>query len=384
MPGRSLIALQLAAAAVAVAGCGAEEIRGPQTVRTLVYDPINARFQLADRILETLEELTTLRGATTEMRTGARLVLDERELAPDADCAEFAELFVQVPGGRPALSFIEDDGVYVAEDFAGLVMVSTYYNFELARRFFIAAGMTPGDLDGTTTFFEPTLITYDPSGGRSFGFDNAAFIPCIASFLVFAGERLQDIPLGANPGVAAHEYAHFAFDRVLYGPQGDAASAPADLQAEVLLAALGEGLADFFGAAVLGDPNFAARSMTLSQSRERDLVPGTSWSRPLEDELVLAKIPNAYALGTVWGSFFWDLGLSLDGRTPAAGALALDALRLLRADNALQTFDTASMINATFTAAQARADAGRTLSAVCAAVGKRFGELPLRFSPCPG
>ncbi len=383
MAGRSALLL-LAGVSAAAAGCTAEEIRGPQTVRTLVYDSTLGRFQLADRILDTLEELTTLRGATTEMRTGARLVLDDRELQGAQTCAQFADSFVEDPGRRPSLSFIDDDGVYVAEDFDGLVMVSTYYNFELAREFFISAGVPPGDLDGTTTFYEPTLINYNAAGSRSFGFDNAAFVTCISSFLVYAGERLQDIPLGANPGVAAHEYSHLVFDRVMFGPQGDATDPPVDLRSALLLAALNEGLADFFGAAVLGDPNFAARSLTLSDSRERDLAPGRNWSTGIEELVLSAKNPNPYALGTVWGSFFWDLGVALEGQTVAAAALALEALRVLQADGDLDTFDTEAMLDATFVAARALDDGGRTLGAVCAAVDKRFADFRLLTSPCPG
>ncbi len=37
--------------ALALHGCGVQELRGPQTVRTLAYDPDLAAFILADRTL---------------------------------------------------------------------------------------------------------------------------------------------------------------------------------------------------------------------------------------------------------------------------------------------------------------------------------------------
>lgn len=371
-------------AGTAAAGCGAEPIRGPQQVRTIVYDSTRSRFQLADRTLDTLEELTSLRGETTEFRTGARLVFDERDAGDIKTCADFAGSFVEDAGRRPSLSFIDNDGVWVPEDFDSLVMVSTYFNFELTREFFLLAGVVQSELAGTTTFYEPTLIAYDAGGGRTFGFDNAAYVPCISSFLLFAGARLQDIPLGANPGVAAHEYSHLMFDRVLYGSDGTATAEPTDLVPASLLWALNEGLADFFGAAVLGDPNFAARSLTRSEATTRNLVPGDVWRQSLEDLAVDPSFPDPYPLGSVWGAFFWEIGGALPEQQVGAATIAVQALRLLSERNAAVSFNTETMLNLVLNVAQAPADGGVTFQAVCAAVASRFAAFPLLASPCPG
>ncbi len=368
--------------ALALHGCGAEELRGAQTVRTLVYDPDRATFLLADRTLHTLHELTTLSGATTEFRSGARLSVDARAAASMDTCEDFSASFVRDAGRRPSLSFIDDGGVWVPEDFDGLMMVSTYYNFELSRDFFLAAGVSPEALDGTTTFYEPTFLAYDEAGALSGAFGNAAFVPCIASFLVFAGADLRDIPLGANPGVAAHEYGHLVFDRVLYGVDGGASPPPEHADAELLLLALDEGLADFFGAAVLGDPNFATRSLTYGRSPARNLAPGSVWSMAAEDALLVDGGADPYPLATVWGSFFWDLALALDGGASASAALALRSLERLRGD-AVARFSTAAMLNATVAAAEEVDDGGLTLALTCAAVSDRFAQLHLVSNLCP-
>ena len=374
MPGRSVHALGglLWAGAVLGAGCGQGDLRGPQTVRTIVYDAGGGEFILADRRYDTLADLTTLRGDTTEFRTAARLVLDARSTAAQEGCERFAQEFVEDAGRRPSLTFIEDGGAWVPEDFDALVMASTYYNFELARELFLSAGVEGRLLSGTTTFYEPRFIEYDPGGRRTFGADNAAFVPCITSFLVFAGERLQDIPLGANPGVAAHEYGHMVFDRVLFGEKGDAAAAPLDLSEEaVLLAALDEGMADFFGALTLGDPNFAARSLTRNASRVRDLKPGTAWSQELEDAALASADPHA--LGTAWGSFFWEVAEDTAVGGVGGVALALRALTLLRPETA--DFGTDRMLEAVARAAAEVDDAQATLRAVCASASSRFRAL---------
>lgn len=368
--------------ALALHGCGAEELRGAQTVRTLVYDPDRSTFLMADRTLHTLHELTTLSGATTEFRSGARLSVDARVEASMNTCEDFSASFVQDAGRRPSLSFIDDEGVWVPEDFDGLMMVSTYYNFELSRDFFLAAGVPPEALDGTTTFYEPTFLAYDEAGTLSVALGNAAFVPCIASFLVFAGAGLRDIPLGANPGVAAHEYGHLVFDRVLYGVDGGASPPPEHADADLLLLALNEGLADFFGAAVLGDPNFAARSLTYGRSQARNLAPGSVWSMSAEDALFVEGRADPYPLATVWGSFFWDLALALDGGAASSAALALRALERLRGD-AVARFSTAAMLTATVAAAEEVDDRGLTLALTCAAVSDRFAELRLVSNLCP-
>lgn len=381
MAGPSRPRASLLLCALALQGCGADELRGPQTVRTLVYDPDRATFLLADRTLHTLHELTTLSGATTEFRSGARLSVDARVAASIDTCEDFAASFVQDAGRRPALSFIDDGGVWVPEDLDGLMMVSTYYNFEVSRDFFVAAGVPPEALDGTTTFYEPMLLAYDEAGALSVAVDNAAFVPCIASFLVFAGADLRDIPLGVNPGVAVHEYGHLVFDRILYGVDGEASPPPEHADADLLLLALNEGLADFFGAAVLGDPNFAARSLTYGRSQARDLAPGSAWSTAAEDALFVDGGADPYPLATVWGSFFWDLALALDGGTSASAALALRALERLRGD-AVARFSTAAMLTATVAAAEEVDDGGLTRALTCAAVSNRFAELRLVSNLC--
>jgi len=367
--------------ALALHGCGAPELRGPQTVRTLAYDADLAAFILADRTLHTLYDLTTLSGETTEFRSGARLSVDARAAASIDTCEDFSASFVQDAGRRPSLAFIDDGGVWVPEDLDGLMMVSTYANFELARDFFVAVGVPAEDLNGSTTFYEPTLLAYDEAGAMRVHRGNAAFVPCIASFLVFAGPGLRDVPLGSNPGVAAHEYGHWVFDRVLYGVDGQASPPPEHVDADLLLLALNEGLADFFAAAVLGDPNFAARSLTYGRSTARNLDPGRSWSMAAEDALLVDAGADPYPLATVWGSFFWRLGGALDGGASAAAALALDALERLRGD-AVVRFSTAAMLTATAAAADEVPDDGVTLSRTCAVVSERFADLRLVSNLC--
>ena len=369
----------MAIAAVAIAGCAPEEIRGPQTVRVIVFDAARDRFQLADRKLDTLEELTGLHGATTEFRTGARLVRDARDEKQSLTCAEFSDSFVEDGGGRPSLSFIDDNGVWVAEDFDSLVMVSTYYNFEFSREFFVAAGVPVGDLDRSTTFYEPTLISYDSEGGRSLGFDPQAFEPCIAAFVFFAGDPLQEIPQGANLGVAAHEYSHLVFDRVVYGGRGeDSTLVPSNQAASRRLLALNEGLADYFGAAIVGNPRFVSRTLATSTSALRNLVPGAAWAQALEDTLVTSPTADGYGMGTVWASLLWDVAIALPDGQAAAASLALrmlDSLKSARA-SAVETRQVLDALFASATAEQA-GDDGAQLNALCDAFDARFFQFRL-------
>ena len=139
---------------------------------------------------------------------------------------------------------------------------------------------------------------------------------------------------------------------------------------------------DFFGAAVLGDPNFATRSLTYGRSPARNLAPGSVWSMAAEDALLVDGGADPYPLATVWGSFFWDLALALDGGASASAALALRSLERLRGD-AVARFSTAAMLNATVAAAEEVDDGGLTLALTCAAVSDRFAQLHLVSNLCP-
>jgi hypothetical protein len=390
MTSRGMASLGLLA--LGLGACGPPDGSGGSSlVRVMAYQSSDGTFVLADRRLETTTDLASLQGATAQFRGGARLVWDERQIEEMAarargegralDCDDVVGAFVRDVGNPPSLSFVEDDGVLVPEDYDTLVMVSTYYNFELSRDFFLEAGVPPDDLGAALTFYEPTLTLVDRLGNRTFTFDNAAYIPCADAFVIFAGRYLQDIPLGANPGVAAHEYGHLVFDHTLFGLARDRVAAPSPGSASAaFLAALNEGMADFFGASILGDANFAGRSLSPDQSDARDLDPGAVFSPA---RAVAALAGNPYALGSVWGSLLWDISLSDSavGSAHDVARLGLDAVIALQ-DGRATTYANENMIAALIEVAASRPDP-KVLTVTCAAINARFDRLQPDLTACP-
>ncbi len=298
----------LLAAAVAC-GCGSPGNR----VRIVDAVDASGRLSLKDVVLATLEDLETVRGDVAELVGGATL-----SSSPDflvlRDRGASRGAVVRNPG-PVAARWIMDGDVAVPSDFDSLVMVSAYAHLEKAALFFSAIGVTEA-AQQVPVYYSPSLPDAKTLGLPET--DNAAYFPDADGFILLSMEILQEIPFGTNPGVVAHEYAHRVWyygiwDGEMFAAINEHQQDGWDLQEAAAwnrLRATDEGIADFFAAAVTGDPGFLAESVPPSLSDPRDLarmrIMDAAWlagSLPLDSRGQL----NVYAPGSVVASTLWSI-----------------------------------------------------------------------------
>ncbi len=300
---------------------------GPDGVRigVLALDPATGGYTLQARTFTTLEDVPAFRGAAATAIGDAEIFVDPSKLADGLTEAAFREQVLLEEGAPPEAQFVEEDGVLWPADFHSLCLATTYHAFERARLYAIARGM---DEDGPTRAIE---FHYFPSfsigeeGAQPFA-DNAAFFPLLHAFVLLPFSSLQEIPLAANEGVIAHEYAHAIFNAEVHGgswlppylltwPVGSPSSA--------MLGAVEEGLADMWAGAVSGDPRFARHSLRAYVGDSRDLDRFEVETSCYSDARFRADLREGagsadpelfwlqrqYQLGTVLARALWAAGL---------------------------------------------------------------------------
>ena len=311
-----LLALTLA---LALAACGPDP--GPVDMAVLAPDPVTGAYRLEVVRIETLEDVTALRGAAATPIGGASLSFDPEALEGVDTEAEFRARVIRDAGGPVEAQFVERDGVLWPVDFHTLNLATAYRNFEVARRYALARGLDPvGPLTGMPFYYFPEF-RWD--GGPMA--DNAAYLPHLESFVLLPFVVLQEVPLPMNLGVIAHEYGHAIFGATARGSAflpRYTAWAP-DSAGNRLLGVLEEGFADAWGAGATGDPNYLAHSFPFARAAARDIDefwPQDHCYSPAAFEADLAAARRCsdggerywahrqYRLGTVIAAALWRAG----------------------------------------------------------------------------
>lgn len=262
---RMLRALVLAVA-VGVAACG-------ETARVRIIDVVAADGTLGfeDVTLATIEDLEAVSGRPATMFGDAAIELGTGERPVDGGASRAA--FVAHPRHVSA-NWVMDGDVAVASDYDSLLMFTAYAHFEAAALFFTGVGFIATDA-GVPVYYEPEI-----KDGEEIGFpdtDNAAYFPEADAFILLPMSILQDVPFGMNPGVVAHEYSHRVWYHTFwsgelfaaleeFGNDGGAGRAWNRIRAT------DEGVADFYGAAVSGDPDYLAQSAPPAIAAPRRLA----------------------------------------------------------------------------------------------------------------
>ncbi|OGQ91801.1 MAG: hypothetical protein A2289_10105 [Deltaproteobacteria bacterium RIFOXYA12_FULL_58_15] len=277
-------------------GCG-------EVHRVRVIDRIerSGRFTTVDKPLPTLDSIDHVRGSVVEMFGGASIRIDSAN--PARDRGVNRDQLVSHPESVQT-SWVKDGEVAVPTDIASLLLLSAYAHFERAAVYF-------SELDSIVTensapcFYDPHIPISDDLTVSTV--DNAAYVPIADLFLIMRTEKLGDIPLALNPGVLAHEYAHRVFYYELWG--AELADVEMDPLAANLLGAVDEGVADYFAARIVNDPQFTSHSLDETAAAARDL----STPRQLEVAWLDGTKPtksgvyDPYPLGTVLAANLWHL-----------------------------------------------------------------------------
>lgn len=306
--------------AVGLAGCsellpGAVPAGEPVRVLVLKYDAQQDVYRLVQEELRTLQNLRTLEGDAAKMLGGARIVVDYAELAKaNPQSKEELEAITYRSRGAPVdVALFDVNGLMHPEDFHSLSLVTTYFNFEQAHVFFRELGA--GLFALPVQYFAE--LTYVRNGQEITPTDNAFWDPVVRAFTLLPFTDVKGLPLGMNVGVVAHEYTHAVFQTRVF-PNDDgvpwiytkAFAEPERYSALVNLSrSLSEGLADFFGAVISGDPAFVRRSLpSITEARRLDPRAPRCVTPELLEHLGTDTLDayDPYPLGSVLAAALWE------------------------------------------------------------------------------
>lgn len=328
MPSMRAVSFGLAAVLV-LAACGKvlPDPTGGQPVSALVlrYDPQDGAYRLIRGEIRTLRNLRTLEGHAARIRGGADVYYDVAELVRENPQTreELEKLVYRSPPAEVDLAYFVSDGVVHPEDFHGLNLLTTYYNFERAQTFF-------GALDPEAELAELDVLYFprvreDAGGNIIERQDNAYWDPILRQFAILPFDSLDALPLGMNAGVVTHEFSHAVFTAKAF---------PEDTVGTWLLTeytgdpsqwsrtmkwhrAFDEGLADLMAALAMGDPNFLRKSVPETAEARRLDPPEprcfTNELRTAFDERSYDTF-DPYPIGTIVAAALWQAWNALPNR----------------------------------------------------------------------
>ena len=293
--------------------------------------------------LQTVLDLTALRGTPTELIGGTSVVLNSSDTVlqlgggAENDPQRYVA-FVTNTGMPVRASYIEKSGVLWPADFHSWNMVTTYYNFERSYLYFQGIfgdnAATLQSMPMRVLYWTDARLTLDSPSLV----DNAFFHPWVKSFLIVPFKDLQKVPLAMNLGVIAHETAHRVFNYTALRNEGD----PLVLERWVdwhfnLLKSIDEGFADFHAYGVTcKEPsgcNSTFLEMSLADRREvaaRDFAdPKQCLDGPTRDLFLntprdtwVAPGSKMYPIGTLWAAALFQ------GAKKAGSAGAVESVQM--------------------------------------------------------
>ncbi len=318
-----IVAVLVGSAALSVAACGTEAT--PE--RWLVYDQVTpGTYGLTPVVLETISSPRRISGEVARLRGGGevRVATEEPQTAD-----EYARS-LEIVGDAPVdLDFFVADGVGVATDFDGLMMLTVYHHLEATQRFFASHGVGLNTVRAMDVYFRAGMDASPLLPVPAFT-DNAAYAFTLDAFILPPRLMLAaGVPLFANRGVVAHEYAHMVFNRlVLHDRRAplyllDAWETPAVNE----MRSLDEALSDLFASLATGDPDFMAPSFVgYANTLDRGLAVERHYDQELATSVRGDDIGgyDPYVLGSVVASSLWALRELEDDATLAQTVLAAE------------------------------------------------------------
>lgn len=259
-----------------------------QNVRSVnVIQPIIGQtcgYQIAPATLQTLDSLTEMRG-----RIG-KVVHSKTNLEASDELLKSGIGFLPLD-----MQFNLDGNVAFPVDLTSLYGASLYYGIESSYLMFRNLE-AKADLSVVVPNFADTTIVFNAnskSGSeRKEVYDNAEFLAYRDKqnqasvknyFFTYPNKDVKDIPLGLNMGVLAHEYTHMVFHHLFLEPGIQRGTLVSDRDGtrptEQTLAAVDEGVSDYFGFLLTRDPAFLQcsfplenRNLAVEKSFTEDIV----------------------------------------------------------------------------------------------------------------
>lgn len=282
------------AAVSLVMGCS-----GPASVR------IVEGTDIVDVPRGSLVDLDEVRGSDVTFWVGSRVDMAPVSTLP-RDGGLDAEDFVWGED-VPRSSWMTSGDTAIPTDFDTLAMFTAFVHLEQVLGAYAALGVREEALADLAVHYDP----YDVPEG------NAAYLLPADVMLLVRPASFEELPMSMNLGILAHELGHRVntwelWDGHPYGSIGAAPQTVGTLVAYRHLAAVDEGIADYFGAVISGDPSFLAVSVPIVVDRALDepkeMDPAWATSAPYLPDVVN---PDPHAEGAVLAAALWAVGEEL-------------------------------------------------------------------------
>jgi hypothetical protein len=358
------LAAAVAACLALAAACQPADRSGTVQASIFAFDPQTRTYGLRRVAVDHLTSLVRLLGRDFSVRSDSRLYSGIGNLEIDR-------------GSDFALEFdLEPDGTVVPADQQSMYALSLYRNLDLAASTLREHGHVP--LRPLDVFYFPRMDSLLGDLRASF-VDNAAYAPNIPGLLIVPSMMFGDLPMPLNLGIFAHELGHSVVQEEIFG---DPKQSPG-LAGDRAYSAMNEGVADLFGFAVTGDPDFTRPSIDLTRTaKSRDLsVPETYTEADLNELMGIGPSFDPHRHGSVMARAIYEMWPKLpDGTVSDAerGRLIDVILSSLRDPRVKAP----SM--ATFSDAVASQLQGSERTRACAVLRMRLAPLAAQLTSCRG
>jgi len=252
--------------------------------------------------------------------------------------------------------YAESNGVFRANTFESLLILSAFYHFENIRNFAQTRGLLHADHDKkplrVAIYGEIYATSTDAIPAVSH--DNAVYVGSADIVALFPVGDSMGLPMSMNEGILAHEYHHRLFFNQLwvnnnspkrwlkYQARYNQKRKVSQKRSHLLLSATDEALADLFAVAYTGLPDFMAASLTTKKTRlinEQRELEGEFAAKATYEALAMSNLEphlrkycpaqsrnftnahfNIYCLATVIAKVFYE---ACDKDTKKLGSMAL-------------------------------------------------------------
>ena len=220
-----------------------------------------ATYSLGDRSFSTLESLEKLEGRYFSVVYGGELSIS------DVEGSQVSK--PSFKGGKsPLLRYNIEEGAIVPRDYTTLALLSAFYQLEqvflnLESLLGVAADTFLSINGKMKVLFEPSIVLRSGDTSAEVVIKlNAAYVPGDKQFVLFRRSAVEEVPIGLNLQVIAHEFGHAAFEQAFFKNQFDECSRFAR---EHDIKGINEGFADVLSWASTGSADVLRGSFSIPE-----------------------------------------------------------------------------------------------------------------------
>ncbi len=367
-----------------LAGCSLEKSSGTINAMVIHYSGAGCKFSVSEQPITTLDSVTEMRGSVG------------RVVRSDLDINSKPEILDEYFGFRPVdVQFSKSGSSYGALDSDTLFATSLYYSIEQGYLTFQKYGV---DFNTVVPNLSETRIVHKAKSTQGSGsrkseiHDNAEFLANRYTkngqmnvknfFFSYPNVDTKEVPLGLNVGVLVHEFSHLVFHWQFFeNAYRNLNFVNTTKPTENTLAALDEGMADYFGFMATGDPSFFLCSYP---NEDRGLTKSKSFTPEIVQSMnsTDASSFDSHEGGAVWAAIQYEIGNKIGHDVNAKSLVQLMPYLATCADTANGkniTADFGDIAKCHSALLSTRADSSNQSSDVKAIYNKYLGSYGGRF-----